>query len=328
MQTQQNKVQMRKLLLSALLVTASLGAGAQERMRVIIDNDFAGDPDGLFALAQIVESPSVDVRAIVCSHLHDGENWVAPDSPSAATAKECVTALFGVMGRKTPCPVVAGSERALSDTTSVVESEATDIIIREAHLCSKLNPLYVLCGGGLTEIASAWLRDRTIADRIVLVWIGGAEYPGTLPPPGIKGQEYNTTIDTHAAQVVFNNSDINMWQVPRPAYRQCIMSHATLRSRTRHARPVADYLVKMTERFAGMGKQSECYVLGDSPLVLLTALQTTWERDAASSFFTMESCPVVDSEGRYWFGDGRRKIRVYRRLDTYLLFEDMFAKMQ
>ena len=112
MQTQQNKVQMRKLLLSALLVTASLGAGAQERMRVIIDNDFAGDPDGLFALAQIVESPSVDVRAIVCSHLHDGENWVAPDSPSAATAKECVTALFGVMGRKTPCPVVAGSERA------------------------------------------------------------------------------------------------------------------------------------------------------------------------------------------------------------------------
>ncbi|MDO4309997.1 MAG: hypothetical protein Q4C43_04645 [Prevotella sp.] len=47
---------------------------AQGRIKVILDNDFAGDPDGLFALAQLVESPSVDIRAIIGSHLHQGEN--------------------------------------------------------------------------------------------------------------------------------------------------------------------------------------------------------------------------------------------------------------
>lgn len=306
----------------------ALCANAQERMRVIIDNDFAGDPDGLFALAQLVKSPSVDLRAVVCSHLHKDENWVKPGKPSASTAKESVQALLKTMGHKLSCPIVVGSETALSDTTQNVESAATDIIIKEARQCSKDKPLYVLCGGGLTEMASAWLRDRSISERIVLVWIGGAEYPGILPPPGIKGQEYNTTIDVKAAQVVFNNSDINIWQVPRNAYRQCIISHATLYSRTKTAHPVALYLINMLDRFIGQSKESECYVLGDSPLVLLTALQTTWERDAASSFFTLESCPVVDADGRYWFGDGRRKIRVYNKLDTYLMFEDMFAKMQ
>lgn len=29
---------------------------AQGRIKVILDNDFAGDPDGLFALAQLVET--------------------------------------------------------------------------------------------------------------------------------------------------------------------------------------------------------------------------------------------------------------------------------
>ena len=35
------------------------------RIRVIIDNDFGGDPDGLFHLAQQLLSPSAEVRAVV-----------------------------------------------------------------------------------------------------------------------------------------------------------------------------------------------------------------------------------------------------------------------
>ena len=37
------------------------------RMRVIIDNDFAGDPDGLLQLAHHLLSPSVDIRAVIGS---------------------------------------------------------------------------------------------------------------------------------------------------------------------------------------------------------------------------------------------------------------------
>jgi hypothetical protein len=38
-------------------------------MRVIVDNDFSGDPDGLFQMAHLLLSPSVDIRGIIGSHL-------------------------------------------------------------------------------------------------------------------------------------------------------------------------------------------------------------------------------------------------------------------
>lgn len=53
----------------------SLAMFGQQRMQVVMDNDFAGDPDGLFALAQLMTSTSVDVNYIIGSHLHGDENW-------------------------------------------------------------------------------------------------------------------------------------------------------------------------------------------------------------------------------------------------------------
>lgn len=304
----------------------TVAGSAQKQMRVIMDNDFAGDPDGLFALAQLVQSPSVDVRAIIGSHLHEKENWSAEGKPSAATAVNNVKALLRVMGKENRYAIAAGTEEALADTLSPRHSDAAETIIREAMLCSEGEPLYVLCGGGLTEIASAWLLRPEIARRIVLVWIGGAEYPGFIAPPGWKGGEYNTTIDTRAAQVVFNRSDLNIWQIPRNAYRQCLISRAMLRARITGAQPVATYLADMLEKYIGKGARSECYVLGDSPLVLIAALQSNWERDACSSDYTMRACPTVDDDGHYRFDAQRREIKVFDRIDTYLMFEDMFAK--
>lgn len=311
-----------------MMVLTGLNSVAQDKMRVVIDNDFAGDPDGLYALAHLVLSPSVDVRAVIGSHLHEGENWAEKGKPSAESAVKCARNVLERLEIGYRIPVYQGSNAPLADTVHYVQSEAVDVIIGESKKCSPEAPLYVLCGGGLTEIASAWLKDRSIAENVVLVWIGGAEYPGILPPPGIKGQEYNTTIDVKAAQVVFNQSDLKIWQVPRNAYRQCLISYSILRRHANeaHALSVSSELLGMLDDYIGKGRRSECYVLGDSPLVLLTALQSNWERDACSSAYRMLSCPWVDDEGKYLFPEGRREIRVYDRLDTYLMFEDMFAK--
>ena len=37
----------------------------EPRIRVIVDNDFGGDPDGLFQLVHQVLSPSVEIRGII-----------------------------------------------------------------------------------------------------------------------------------------------------------------------------------------------------------------------------------------------------------------------
>lgn len=319
---------MKKALLIIITVffyaNTTLGQG---HIKVILDNDFAGDPDGLFALAQLAESPSVDIKAIIGSHLHQGENWTAKGKPSATTAVENVNTLLSLMGKEGKYKVAEGSNTALRDTITPIRTAATDVIIKEAMECSSRNPLYVLCGGGLTEIASAWMLNKDIAQRIILVWIGGAEYPGHTPPPGAK-LEYNTTIDTKAAQVIFNQSDIRLWQIPRNTYRQCLISRSVLHARTTEKNPVTTHLLSVLDSHIGLDKPAECYVLGDSPLVLVSALQSKWERDACSSDYSYQPRPTVNDKGEFNFKSAKRgTVKVFDRLDTYLMFEDMFAKL-
>jgi purine nucleosidase len=67
--------------------------------------------------------------------------------------------------------------------------------------------LYILCGAGLTEIASALLTKPEIAEKLILIWIGGPEYTDmAIPPPNVSNPEYNLNIDIAAARVVFNRS--------------------------------------------------------------------------------------------------------------------------
>lgn len=112
----------------------------QERMRVIIDNDFAGDPDGLFALAQLMKSTSVDLRAVIGSHLHVNENWTAKGQPSASTAADNARKLLEEMGMENACQVVAGSEIPLGDTPPVtvqplMSSSRRSCNVRRRLLC-------------------------------------------------------------------------------------------------------------------------------------------------------------------------------------------------
>jgi purine nucleosidase len=53
---------------------------------VIIDNDFSGDPDDLFALVHHVLSPSVEIPLIIGSHLSVGDEW-DPSEMQATNAK-------------------------------------------------------------------------------------------------------------------------------------------------------------------------------------------------------------------------------------------------
>ena len=68
--------------------------------------------------------------------------------------------------------------------------------------------------------------------------------------------------------------------------------------------------------------------MGDSPLVLLTALQSSFEADPSSSSYVLKSSPVINAQGLYEKNHNGRNIRVYNQLDTRLMFEDFFAKLQ
>lgn len=57
---------MKRLHAFFIMVMMTFCTYGQIRTSVIIDNDFSGDPDGLYAIAHLMSSTSVDVKAIVC----------------------------------------------------------------------------------------------------------------------------------------------------------------------------------------------------------------------------------------------------------------------
>ena len=302
------------------------------RMRVIVDNDFGGDPDGLFQLTHLLLSPSVEIRAIIGSHLKAGDgfdNSKTQAENAAGKARE----LLQVMDFKKNIPIIAGSNTAMPNDSTPVKSEAVNFIIKEALRTDTKLPLYILCGAGLTEIASALLTNPKIADKLTLVWIGGPEYMDiALPPPNYSNPEYNLNIDIAAARVVFNFSQIPLWQVPRNAYRQAILPYSQLLLKVKPQGKVGTYLSGVLEnlmiriqKYVNLG---EVYILGDSPLVLLTALQSSFEADPSSSEYVIKKAPNINKQGAYELNKKGRNIRVYSHLDINLMFSDFFAKLE
>jgi purine nucleosidase len=302
------------------------------RMRIIIDNDFGGDPDGLFQLVHHLLSPSVDIRAIIGSHLKPGDGF-DPSGETATNAKKKIEEVLSIMNSGGIIPVYQGSNRALENDSVAQPSAAANAIIKEAMRGDTKQPLYVVCGAGLTDLASAYLLEPKIAGRLKLIWIGGPEYTDlALPPPGYTSLEYNLGIDIKAGQVIFNKSAIDIWQIPRSSYRQVLLSYAALLLNVKSQGKIGDYLAAALERVMKATAKwnlniGETYVIGDSPLVLLTALQSSFEADPSSSQYVVRPAPFINSQGLYEVNLSGRNIRVYTVLDVRLLLEDFYAKL-
>jgi purine nucleosidase len=301
------------------------------RARVIIDNDYSGDPDDLFQTAHHLLCPAVEIPFIVASHLSVGDPW-DPSTTQAANATAKANELLGVMGMGGRVTVLTGAERAMVDTRTPQPSAAAEAIVAEAMRDDK-RPLYYAAGAGLTDLASAWLLEPRIAGLLTLVWIGGPEYQDLArPPPGSFGPEYNLRIDMAAGQAIFSDSAIPIWQVPRNVYRQMLFTRAEMETSVRPLGPLGAYLTESIERVMRRTGElgfsiGDTYALGDSPLVTLTALQSSFEPDPSSSHYVVRPAPDLDAEGRYVPNPAGRPIRVYTQIDTRLTFGDMIARL-
>ena len=296
------------------------------RMRVIIINDFGGDPDGLFQLVHHVLSPSVEIRGIIGSHIQNAGFFDVPKS--ALYACEKANEVMKVMELENKYIIYKGADTSLKNMHSPQLSEGIDCIIKEALREDTNLPLYVVCGCGLTEIASAYLLKPDISKKLTLVWIGGPEYPEmAYPPPGNNNIEYNLSIDIQAARIIFNQSDIPVWQIPRDVYRQAIVSYAELLKKVKPCGKTGDYLVSAIENVMRMTSVGETYILGDNPLVLFTSLQSSFDADPSSSRYIIKSAPVINSEGNYESYQSKHKIRIYTDIDIRLMMEDFYQKV-
>ena len=188
------------------------------RARVIIDNDFAGDPDGLFQLAHHVLCTSVEVVQVIASRVPDAMVAPGQDFIADGVASRERGARAGVQ----PAAGGPGSPTALGHDETPRSSPTVETLIREA-MRERHRGTPVFRGRSGADCAGDGLLDRaahrgTADARLDRRQRLRAEAPGL---------EFNTSIDLLAAQIVFQ-SPIPIWQVPESTYGQCLVSWAEL----------------------------------------------------------------------------------------------------
>ncbi|MCL1900098.1 MAG: nucleoside hydrolase [Promicromonosporaceae bacterium] len=303
-----------------------------EPHRVIVDNDFASDPDDLPQLVHHLLSPTCEIPLVVASHLPPAD-WQYPGENSADASTLVARDVFARMGLTSTGVIVTGAQVALTDATTPQDSPAARAIIAEA-LRDDPRPLYYAAGGGLTDLASALLLEPAIGEKITLIWIGGHPHEGigkpmTLPP---HVKEYNLSIDPLAASVCFADPNLTIWQCPFNAYTSFQTSDAEMLEKMARTGPLGQHLYDeinhIQERWAAeIAPIGEAYCLGDNPLVLLTALRGTYGMEAGSSSFVSLPKPLLNPDTTYTPRPEAKPMRVYHHLDARLGLEDFFAKL-
>ncbi|MBU6267050.1 MAG: nucleoside hydrolase [Sphingomonadales bacterium] len=277
--------------------------------RVIIDNDFSGDPDGLVALVHQLLSPKTRTTLITTSALNARFVEPALAGHSAAIAADIARECLRRTVRGTPIPVAAGTE-----DFSLAPSPAARGIVAEAMRDDPL-PLILTCGGPLTNVAAALRLQPAIAARMTVVWIGGGGYPD-------GGWEYNLATDETAARAVIEQSTVPIWQVPQPAYRQMQFSVAEMATEMRAISPLGRWLYDHFTHPPAFIDVGGAWPLGDSPLALLTAVS------AESSRAVDRPARRILAEGRYGAEIPGRNVRVFEQLDARLAWADFLAKLR
>lgn len=303
---------------------------AGPRSRCIYINDLGGDIDGLFATVHMLLSHTSELRGIVAAAALDQRGHVSLNDASEL-AKEMV-AMVGLTGK---VPVWTGAPGSLPKSREPFRNAAVQAIVDEAMREDTKLPLYVAVGGGLTEVACAAMIEPRIAERLTLVWIGGDDYPN-----GAKG-ETNFNTDALAAQYLYNETRMPIWQIPRSVYATCVISATELEAYVAPHGKIGEWLyrkvVDFPARFGNKFNTGETWTLGDSPLAVLTSLNDwvpstfslaglKFER-TGSSHYDEVICPLFNSDGTFAVRTEGRKIRIYKDIDTRMMFGDFFAKL-
>ncbi|MCH3926500.1 MAG: nucleoside hydrolase [Atopobiaceae bacterium] len=280
---------------------------ASDRKRVLIFSDVTNEADDPFAIAHALLSPSLEARGIVATH------YVRPGTmeESYAAALE----LAEIMG--SDAPVLRGAEGPLETLGQDAPlSEGARFLIDEA-LAPDSRPLYVLVFGAITEVAEALRENPSIAERIIVVFVGGAPYPE-------GGREANLSHDLVAAREVFA-SPVELWQLTSAAYSQMTVSIAWL---ARHIAPLGKLGMHLFDRVVDFAEANSCkfwvrpenWHLGDNVAVAAVLF------DGCMPYETRVA-PAIGEGGVYEEGTGR-EIRVYEKVDARLIVDDLVAKLE
>lgn len=284
-----------------------------KKIRLIINTDAKNEADDQFAIVHALLTPRFIIKGIIAAHFGTRRTCKSMQE----SYDECLK-LLDIMELTNEVALYHGAETKIPDEQTPVVSEGAELIIREAMSDSD-KPLFVIFLGPLTDLASAYLKEPALENRLTAIWIGGGAWPN-------GGNEFNLGNDINAVNAIMR-SNIPLWQVPRNVYTTIRVSIAELAVKVKPYGKVGGYLFQQLYDFNFRLKDNirfpkgEMWSLGDSPAVSLLL-------DEHEYGYEMRPAPRITPDMRYVHYQNERLIRVYHYVDPRFTLEDMFAKIK
>ena len=220
------------------------------RVPMVLDTDTANEIDDQFAVVHaLLSQDRLQLEAIYATLFsREGRSPAEGVAQSEAEIHRLLERLNVEPGDR----VLRGADRFLSDDQPTVQNAASDDLIGRT-LEPRDGPLWVAAIGALTNVASALNDAPEIAERIVIVWLGGQAQHAA------DAREFNLYQDPIAARAVFD-SGAPLIHIPcYGAASHLLTSTAELDAYVRPQGAIGQYLADIfrdhNEQYPGRSKE-------------------------------------------------------------------------
>ena len=277
---------------------------------MILDTDVYNEIDDFYALAYAMLSPDkVKLLAITAAPFLNSRSTSAADGMEKSYQE--ALRVKGLADANSNVPVYRGATRFMTSKTDIVESEAVDTIIKLVRESEET--VYIVAIGAITNVASALVKAPDIADKAVLVWLGGHAQHWK------DNKEFNLYQDVPGAQVVFD-SKIPLIQIPCNGV--CSAFHTTLPELNYYLKgknALCDYLLEVSADYMG-NKPARSKVIWDVTAVAALVYPETLD-------MVQIPRPIITNNSNYAYDMGRPHFLYVRHINRDKLYADLFEKL-
>lgn len=288
------------------------------KIDIVIDTDTFNEVDDQFALTYALGSEDkLNVVGIYAAPFQNAKAET-PEIGMEKSYEEIHKILKLLKKEEYGAYVKKGSRTFLKDEKTPVHSEAVDHLLSLSHNYSKENPLYVVGLAAITDIASALLLDPSIAERIVVVWLGGygQHYK--------DADEFNLRQDVAGVRVVFK-SEVPLIQIPcRGVVSDFRVSKSELLEWVNGKSEIGSYLTHIVI------EEAEQYAKGTPwTRVLWDVVAVAWLLNEKECFIEERIIPRVNVsyEKQYEYPETKARMKYIYYVNRDALMKDLFQKI-
>ncbi|MCQ2431364.1 MAG: nucleoside hydrolase [Clostridia bacterium] len=280
----------------------------------VLDTDTYNEIDDQFALSLMMKHEKCNVRALYAAPFFNN-NSTSPEDGMERSYDEILNLLTLMGNEEMKKNVYRGSKTYLPDEKTPVDSPAARHLCELAMTYTQEKPLYVVAIGAITNVASALLMKPEIADRIVLVWLGGHDihWPDT--------KEFNLIQDVAAARIVFG-CGCPLVQLPCMGVVSAFYTtKPELEFWLKGKNPLCDYLCQHTI------EEAESYAKGRVwSRVIWDVTAAAWLLNDNNRFMqaVVDHAPIPTYDGRYAFNEHRHLFLRVTHINRDALFGELF----